>query len=391
MHPHSHVTAPHEPRHPRRAPPFCSRLRGCSAVHVADDESVNDRRRSRSRPRHARTRSERRTRPPAVERAARRAALRFIYGYLRFTYGRATSQPAPHGLAPVRRPTCPPAVRRRHPRIVRSRLEWTSPFDATALATINDGRTLLPRRDPPRAPRRCVPCRRDRSPDGRARRERLGARLGCATEAASRSDRRVRRADRAAPDHRRDRRRRRSHRDPAGGTPASPAATHRHPTRLPRALPTHRRHDGVDWTILAAIGKVECDHGRNTQPGCRPYTANCAGAVGPMQFLPSTWKTGQRIGDDPRHRHASEAGEGYATDGDGDGVADIWDPADAIASPPRACSSQTARRATTAARSSPTTTRRWYVDRVLRPPPATAAPRRQRRRARRQSRAWAES
>ena len=42
---------------------------------------------------------------------------------------------------------------------------------------------------------------------------------------------------------------------------------------------------GLSWTILAAIGKVETDHARN-----RTMTSS-AGAVGPMQFLPSTFNT----------------------------------------------------------------------------------------------------
>jgi hypothetical protein len=41
----------------------------------------------------------------------------------------------------------------------------------------------------------------------------------------------------------------------------------------------------VPWQVLAGIGKVESDHGRN--PAC--YTPNSAGAVGPMQFLPPTF------------------------------------------------------------------------------------------------------
>ncbi|MGW9047315.1 C40 family peptidase [Streptomyces lydicus] len=41
---------------------------------------------------------------------------------------------------------------------------------------------------------------------------------------------------------------------------------------------------GLDWSVLAAIGKVETDHARH--PTMRSY----AGAVGPMQFLPSTFK-----------------------------------------------------------------------------------------------------
>lgn len=42
---------------------------------------------------------------------------------------------------------------------------------------------------------------------------------------------------------------------------------------------------GVQPGLLAGVGKVECDHGR--YPGCNE--PNEAGAVGPMQFLPSTF------------------------------------------------------------------------------------------------------
>ena len=59
-----------------------------------------------------------------------------------------------------------------------------------------------------------------------------------------------------------------------------------------------------DWYILAAVGKVESDHGANMGP-------STAGAMGPMQFLPSTW-------------------EAAGVDGNGDGVANITDPRDAI-------------------------------------------------------------
>ncbi|MGG2463785.1 NlpC/P60 family protein [Streptomyces sp. RGM 3693] len=41
---------------------------------------------------------------------------------------------------------------------------------------------------------------------------------------------------------------------------------------------------GLDWSVLAAIGKVETDHGRH------PTMRSDAGAVGPMQFLPSTFE-----------------------------------------------------------------------------------------------------
>ncbi len=40
---------------------------------------------------------------------------------------------------------------------------------------------------------------------------------------------------------------------------------------------------GLPWTVLAAIGQIESDDGANTGP-------SSAGALGPMQFLPSTWR-----------------------------------------------------------------------------------------------------
>lgn len=45
---------------------------------------------------------------------------------------------------------------------------------------------------------------------------------------------------------------------------------------------------GLDWSVLAAIGKVETDHGRSTLPGVHSG-ANSAGAEGPMQFLAATF------------------------------------------------------------------------------------------------------
>ncbi len=69
---------------------------------------------------------------------------------------------------------------------------------------------------------------------------------------------------------------------------------------------------GLDWAILAGIGKVECDHGRDPAPSCTQEGAvNSAGAGGPMQFLASTWAK-------------------YGVDADGDGPPDRWNPADAI-------------------------------------------------------------
>ena len=45
---------------------------------------------------------------------------------------------------------------------------------------------------------------------------------------------------------------------------------------------------GLDWSILAAIGKIETNHGRSTLPGVSSGE-NYAGAGGPMQFLQSTF------------------------------------------------------------------------------------------------------
>jgi hypothetical protein len=40
---------------------------------------------------------------------------------------------------------------------------------------------------------------------------------------------------------------------------------------------------GLSWTVLAAIGQIESNDGQNMGP-------STAGALGPMQFLPSTWQ-----------------------------------------------------------------------------------------------------
>jgi hypothetical protein len=69
---------------------------------------------------------------------------------------------------------------------------------------------------------------------------------------------------------------------------------------------------GLDWAVLAGIGRVECDHGQDPDPACGEAGAvNGSGAGGPMQFIASTWAE-------------------YGVDGDRDGRVDRWDPADAI-------------------------------------------------------------
>jgi len=79
---------------------------------------------------------------------------------------------------------------------------------------------------------------------------------------------------------------------------------------------------GLSWTVPAAVGKIETDHARSTLPGVASGT-NHAGAAGPMQFLLSTWGGQAKI-------KTGSAFTGYATDGDGDGWADIYNAADAI-------------------------------------------------------------
>jgi cell wall-associated NlpC family hydrolase len=84
----------------------------------------------------------------------------------------------------------------------------------------------------------------------------------------------------------------------------------------------HGKKIGVQWNVLAAVGKRETDHGRSSLPGVKSGT-NHAGAAGPMQFLISTWGGKARI-------PVSSKFNGYASDGDGDGIGDVYNPADAI-------------------------------------------------------------
>lgn len=57
----------------------------------------------------------------------------------------------------------------------------------------------------------------------------------------------------------------------------------------------------LDWSVLAAIGKVETDHGRSTAPGVRSGVNSYGCCAGPMQFSivgsPSTWDSYGKGGD----------------------------------------------------------------------------------------------
>ena len=85
---------------------------------------------------------------------------------------------------------------------------------------------------------------------------------------------------------------------------------------------------GIPWVILAGIGKVESDDGRTSLPGVHSG-ANAFGAAGPMQ-IGIGGAAGNQWGGAPAHP-ASERVNGVATDGNGDGIASVYDPADAIA------------------------------------------------------------
>jgi murein DD-endopeptidase MepM/ murein hydrolase activator NlpD len=85
------------------------------------------------------------------------------------------------------------------------------------------------------------------------------------------------------------------------------------PPASPQQLPLSTLHGiweqagaayGIPWQVLAAINKIESNFGQNMGP-------SSAGAVGWMQFMPSTWLR-------------------WGVDADGDGIADPWNATDAI-------------------------------------------------------------
>jgi Transglycosylase SLT domain len=72
----------------------------------------------------------------------------------------------------------------------------------------------------------------------------------------------------------------------------------------------------IPWQVLAGIGAVETDHGRSPAPGVHSGVNRYGCCAGPMQFS---------ITDGPPSSWAR-----YRVDADHDGVADVYDPDDAI-------------------------------------------------------------
>jgi murein DD-endopeptidase MepM/ murein hydrolase activator NlpD len=114
----------------------------------------------------------------------------------------------------------------------------------------------------------------------------------------------------------------RAHRSGAAGAPVGPAVSYALPTPAAIGVPNFFIDDfqippfllpiyqaagieyDVPWQVLAAINWIETDYGRD-------LNVSSAGAVGWMQFLPSTWRE-------------------YGVDATGSGYADPYNPTDAI-------------------------------------------------------------
>jgi len=109
---------------------------------------------------------------------------------------------------------------------------------------------------------------------------------------------------------------------------ASPSAKNAIPANYLALFKSTGAKYGVPWVILAGIGKVESDDGRSNLPGVHS-ASNAFGAAGPMQ-IGISGASGNTWGGAAIHP-ASEKVSGVATDGDGDGIANVYDPADAIA------------------------------------------------------------
>jgi hypothetical protein len=102
-------------------------------------------------------------------------------------------------------------------------------------------------------------------------------------------------------------------RRPPAEASASPAGAEVPPAYLAAYRRAARTCPHLSWALLAAVGKVESNHGRGwpprwaNTPGIARGTENYAGAGGPMQFLASTWARWGRGGDRWDYRDAVPA------------------------------------------------------------------------------------
>ncbi|WP_053618252.1 NlpC/P60 family protein [Nocardiopsis sp. NRRL B-16309] len=86
----------------------------------------------------------------------------------------------------------------------------------------------------------------------------------------------------------------------------------------------------IPWAVLAAVGKIESDHGRWPGKGITSGH-NDWGAAGPMQFGALDGSAaGNSWGGQPIMDTADRPDQGWGMDGDDDGVTSVYDPADAI-------------------------------------------------------------
>jgi cell wall-associated NlpC family hydrolase len=118
----------------------------------------------------------------------------------------------------------------------------------------------------------------------------------------------------------------------SGTTTTTTTATQTAKNSIPASYLTWFQHVGsqysVPWPILAGIGKVESDDGQSTAPGVHSGD-NGFGAAGPMQ-IGISGAAGNTWGGAPAHP-AGEHVNGVATDENGDGIASVYEPPDAIA------------------------------------------------------------
>ena len=113
-----------------------------------------------------------------------------------------------------------------------------------------------------------------------------------------------------------------------GQPPPSQQAVNSIPANYLAIFKATGRKYGIPWVILAGIAKVESNDGQTTLPGVHSGS-NAFGAAGPMQ-IGIGGAAGDTWGGAPVHP-ASERVSGVATDANHDGVASVYEPADAIA------------------------------------------------------------